>query len=132
MSRLFTLSEAASIALHGLVLIARNEKGLNVQEIAEQTQSSKHHVAKVLQRLVKSGFLGSNRGPGGGFYLLAEPDKINLLDIYEAIEGKILIAECPMDKKICPVGKCIINNITGKMTADFRDYLLGQTLKMFL
>jgi Rrf2 family protein len=132
MSRLFSLSEAASIALHGLVLIAKSKDGLNVTDIAEKIDSSKHHVAKVLQRLVKAGFLSSHRGPGGGFHLKMAPEDIDLLEIYETIEGKIVISQCPMDKPICAFDKCIINNITGKMTSDFKDYLKSQNLKMFL
>ena len=132
MSRLFALSEASSIALHGLVLIAKSKDGLNVVDIAQKIDSSKHHVAKVLQRLVKAGFLTSHRGPGGGFQLKMAPEEIDLLEIYETIEGKINITQCPLDKPICPFDKCIINNITGKMTLEFKDYLKSQTLKMFL
>jgi Rrf2 family protein len=132
MARLFALSEASSIALHGLVLIARSKDGLNVVDIAKSIDSSKHHVAKVLQRLVKAGFLSSHRGPGGGFHLKLAPEEIDLLEIYETIEGKIVISPCPLDKPICPFEKCIINNITGKMTSEFKDYLKNQTLNMFL
>jgi Rrf2 family protein len=132
MARLFSLSEAASIALHGLVLIAKSKESLNVVDIAVRIDSSKHHVAKVLQRLVKAGYLTSRRGPGGGFHLKMSPEDIDLLEIYETIEGEINITECPLDKPVCPFDKCIINNITGKMTSEFKDYLKSQTLKMFL
>ena len=132
MSRLFALSEASAIALHGLVLIAKSKNGLKVVDIAQKIDSSKHHVAKVLQRFVKAGYLTSQRGPGGGFRLKLAPEEIDLLEIYETIEGEINITECPLDKPICPFNKCIINNITGKMTSEFKDYLQSQTLKKFL
>ena len=132
MSRLFALSEASAIALHGLVLIAKSKNGLKVVDIAQKIDSSKHHVAKVLQRFVKAGYLTSHRGPGGGFRLKLAPEEIDLLEIYETIEGEINITECPLDKPICPFNICIINNITGKMTSEFKDYLQSQTLKKFL
>jgi Rrf2 family protein len=132
MSRLFALSEASSIALHGLVLIAKSKVSLNVVDIAQKIDSSKHHVAKVLQRLVKAGFLISHRGPGGGFHLKMAPEEIDLLEIYETIEGKIIISQCPLDKPVCAFDKCIINNISGKMTSEFKDYLKGQTLNLYL
>ena len=70
MSKVVTLSEAASIGLHGMILIAKAENEMvNVLKIAELTGSSKHHVAKVFQRLVKIGLLNSFRGPNGGFSL---------------------------------------------------------------
>jgi Rrf2 family protein len=132
MSRIVSLSEAASIALHGLILIARSEKGMNAQEIADATGSSRHHVAKILQRLAKEGFLTSNRGPSGGFSLRKSPEEINLLELYEAIEGKITVNECAMEKQICAFNKCIFNNLTRKMTEHFVEYMQSNTLKEYI
>lgn len=81
MSRIISLSEASSIAIHSMVLIAASNENLNVLKIAERTGASKHHVAKILQRLVKEGYLGSNRGPSGGFFLKRAADEITLLDV---------------------------------------------------
>jgi len=132
MSKIVSLSEAASIALHGMILIARKKKGMNVTKIAELTSTSKHHVAKVMQRLVKSGYLTSHRGPNGGFELKVPPAEINFLDIYEQIEGKIEINTCPMDKPVCPFDKCILNNVTSKMSKEFREYLSNQTIEQYI
>lgn len=132
MANLFSLSEAASIALHGLILIAKEKGGLNVIKIAERTDTSKHHVAKVMQRLVKAGFLTSQRGPSGGFLLKKDPANITFLEIYENIEGPIEVSDCPMEKQICPFDSCIMNNITTKMTLEFRSFLSNQTVDKYL
>lgn len=132
MSKIVTLSEAASIALHGMILVAKSDKLINVLKLAERTSSSKHHVAKVFQRLVKEQFISSHRGPSGGFSLKKKAEDITLLEIYEAIEGKIEIQECPIEKQICTFDKCILDSITKDMTLQYRDYLKGQTLAMFL
>jgi Rrf2 family protein len=132
MSKIFALSEAGSIAIHSMVLIAQSDEKLNVLKIAERTGSSKHHVAKVLQRLVKDDFLLSNRGPHGGFALKRDADKISLLQIYESIEGHIEINDCPMDNEICPFDKCIMGNVINQMTQNFKDYLDHQKLNDYL
>ena len=132
MAKVFSLSEAASIALHGIILIAQEKGGLNVIKISERTDTSKHHVAKVMQRLVKAGYLTSQRGPSGGFVLRKNPEDINFLEIYEAIEGPIEITKCPMNKHICPFDKCIFNNVTSKMTLEFKTYLSNQTVTNYL
>jgi len=132
MSKIVTLSEAASIALHGIILVAKAKKLINVVQIADAIGSSKHHVAKVFQRLVKDNFIESYRGPSGGFSMKKAPEDITLLEIYESIEGKIEINECPLDKPICPFDKCILNSVTKDMTIQYRDYLKGQTLNMYL
>ncbi len=132
MSKIVSLTEAASIALHGMIIVAKAEKMANVIHIAELTGSSRHHVAKIFQRLVKDNFLESHRGPTGGFTLKRNPAEITLLAIYESIEGKVEISNCPLDKTICPFGKCIMDNVTRKMTIDFKKHLEAHTLADYL
>jgi Rrf2 family protein len=81
-----------------------------------------------MQRLVKEGFLSSNRGPSGGFKLSIEPAGITLLQIYEAIEGQVKVISCPHEKQVCPFGKCILGTVVSRMTQTFRDHLSTQTL----
>lgn len=132
MAHVIQFSEAAFIALHGMVIVAKSKDLINVVKISEQLNSSKHHVAKVMQRLVKDGYLNSHRGPTGGFTLKVAPETITLLELYESIEGKIEIGKCPMDNPVCPFGKCIFNNVTNKLTQEFVDYMKSQTLKDYL
>ncbi len=128
MSKIVHLTEAVSIAFHSMVLVARSNKPLNVLEISEKISSSKHHVAKVMQRLVKAGFVGSLRGPSGGFSLKKNASEIALLSIYEAIEGNLESGECAMEKPVCTFETCIYKNIIEKMTCDFKNYLENQKL----
>lgn len=128
MAKIVSYSEAASIGMHGMVLVARAGETINVQKIADITGSSRHHVAKVMQRLVKEGFLSSNRGPSGGFKLNIEPQNITLLQIYESIEGSVKVIDCPHEKQVCPFEKCLLGTVVSKMTQTFRDHLSTQTL----
>lgn len=132
MAKIFSLSEAASIAIHSMVLIGKSDKMMNVNMIAERTGSSKHHVAKILQRLVKEDYLNSIRGPHGGFSLKRDPAEVNLLEIYETIEGTLTISECPMDNPICPFDKCLLGGIVSDMTSKFRNYLNEHKLEQYL
>lgn len=132
MARVVNLSEAGSIAIHGMVLIGQANSLINVQYIADKTGSSRHHVAKILQRLVKEGFLASLRGPSGGFRLNKAANQITLLEIYQVIEGPIEISRCPMEKHICAFDKCIMSTVAASMTTDFRNYLSQHTLADFI
>lgn len=132
MSKIISLSEAASIGIHGIVLIARSESLMNVQHIADATGSSRHHVAKIMQRLVKDGYLTSSRGPSGGFSLKKPASEINLLQIYESIEGKVENPTCPVDNAICPFDKCLMGGVVNTLTDDFRNYLQSQTIDKYI
>jgi Rrf2 family protein len=130
MSKIFNISEAATIAIHSMGVIARSQHSLNAQQIADLTGFSKNHTAKVLQQLVKYNYLQSTRGPKGGFILRKNPSETSLMDIYKAIEGDIEIDEhnCKMQCERCPFQNCIFGGLNEKFSKEFRDYLIGKSL----
>ncbi len=132
MSKIFALSEASSIAIHSMVLIARSANGINAVKIAEITGFSKNHIAKVLQRLVKVEMLKSVRGPSGGFSLKMDPKEISLLDIYQNIEGPIDVGECPLSYDLCGFDRCLMGSVVSKLTLEFKKFLQAQTLQSYL
>lgn len=132
MARLVQLSEAASLAIHAMVMIAQSPRHVNVNTISERMGSSRNHLAKVLQMLVKHNFLKSVRGPSGGFILSRKPSEITMLEIYEAIEGKIEIHECPLERPICPFNKCLMGGLVKDVTIQFKEYFGDQTLENFI
>lgn len=133
MSSIVKFSEAASIAIHGVILVAKSDKFLNVTKIAEIIGASRHHVAKIMQRLSKNGIIKSMRGPTGGFILTKKPKEISFLELYESIEGKITVDECPfLRQEICTFEKCILNNITPKMTKNFIRYMEKQFISDYI
>jgi len=132
MSSVIALSEAAAIGLHSMALIALSKKVVNVTEIAKKIGSSRHHTAKIMQRLSKRGFLESTRGPSGGFCLKKKPEEISLLDIYEAVEGKITAHSCLASKEKCPFGACLLGDLASKMTAEIWNHLSSKKLSDYL
>jgi Rrf2 family protein len=132
MSKVVTMSEAASLAIHAIVLIASSDKQVNVNKIATATAASKNHLAKVMQRLVKSNLVSSTRGPAGGFVLRKSATEISLYDIYLSVEGPIELAHCPLDRPICPFDKCIMGGIMHKLTNDFKKYLMSEKVSNFI
>ncbi|MEK6643830.1 MAG: Rrf2 family transcriptional regulator [Planctomycetota bacterium] len=85
------LSRAASYGIFATTHIAEKSKDSPVpgQIIAAACSIPPGHLLKVLQQLVKSRILASERGPSGGFSLRRAANKISLLDIIESIEGPI-------------------------------------------
>ena len=117
MKSILNFSEASSIALHGIIIIAKSDSFVNIKKIAEELGSSKHHVAKVMQRLAKAEYIDSFRGPKGGFILKKKPDEISLLEIFELTEGKISVEKCPFGKEHnCNFEKCLLSDISKKIT----------------
>lgn len=111
MKNLINISEASSIAIHSLSLIAMLEVSINATQIATFTGFSKNHLSKVLQILVKQGYLESSRGPKGGFRLKKNAKDITLLEIYELIEGKPSFTLQHSHRSVCPFQVCIYGDI---------------------
>ncbi len=123
MSRLVHISEAASLAIHSLALIASSKVRLNAKKIAEILHVSQNHLAKILQVLAKNEYLVSNRGPGGGFILRKNADKVSMLEIYQLIEGNVDCQFCGITENTCPFITCIFGGKPDKLTNEFVDYL---------
>jgi Rrf2 family protein len=132
MSTIFHLSEAVSLGLHSMVMIAQANELINATIIAEKTCASRNHLAKVLQRLVKQKLVKATRGPAGGYVLNRKPEDISLLEIYESIEGPIETSTCPLDRPTCPFTKCIMGDVVSKVSTEFQNYLKNNTLRDFI
>ena len=80
--------------------------------LAKELGFSYHHFAKVVQRLVRSGLLETERGPKGGIRLARAPRTITLLDVYEAAGGEPLRPHrCLLDPKICAGRACAFGHL---------------------
>jgi Rrf2 family protein len=123
MSRLVHISEAASLAIHSLALIASSKVRLNAKKIAEILHVSQNHLAKILQVLTKNEYLTSNRGPGGGFILKKNADEVSMLEVYQLIEGNVDCQFCGITENTCPFITCIFGGKPDKLTNEFVDYL---------
>jgi Rrf2 family protein len=120
MSKLINISEATTIAIHSIALIGHMDRQLNANEIAKITKFSKNHLAKVLQTLVKQGYLKSMRGPKGGFTLNYAPKDITLLEIFEIFEGKISVDYCAGHIEDCVFNNCIYGDILDDISDEFK------------
>lgn len=128
MSKVVHISEAASLAVHSMALIATNKEMLNVNHIADLTNSSRNHLAKVMQILVKNDYLTSTRGPKGGFILKKDASTIYLLQLYELIEGPIEKQHCGIFTDKCPFTSCVFGNLANRFSEDFIEYLKTTSL----
>ena len=128
MTKVVHISEAASLAVHSMALIATNKEMLNVNHIADLTNSSRNHLAKVMQILVKNDYLTSTRGPKGGFILKKDASTIYLLQLYELMEGPIEKQHCGIFTDKCPFTSCVFGNLANRFSEDFIEYLKTTSL----
>jgi Rrf2 family protein len=91
-------------ALRGLVYIqTQNFEGRRpgIAEVAEQIDAPHFYTAKILQRLVRQGFIESQKGKGGGFYFDAGKPDLTLKQLIIATQGDSIFSGCGFGLKQC-------------------------------
>ena len=78
---------------------------ISTRTAAAEEQVPYQLACKLMQRLNNAKLVTSCMGPKGGFVLGAEPSKINLLEIVEAIQGPVSMNRCVLDKDACSRAK---------------------------
>lgn len=129
MADILKISDATALALHSMVHLAAKPDGQSTTaEIAELFEASRHHLAKVHQRLTKLGLIRSLRGPSGGVSLAKDPTKVTLLEIYEAMEGAMVCTPCLFGKDRCPRTDCVLGTLLPGLARQVRNYFEETTL----
>lgn len=130
MASMLRISQAASLALHTMGLLAgRPDQRVSTREIATALRSSGFHLAKVLQRLTRAGLVESSRGPRGGFRLGPGWEEITLLQVYEAVEGPLHPSPCIAGETVCIRPHCIMGGLTRAVNDLVLEYLRDTKLK---
>ena len=99
------LSKKADYALmamkHLAVKTASAPSSTSAREIAEQYDIPIELMAKVLQRLARSGLLTSHQGTRGGYTLSKPMASISVADIIQAIDGPLTVTDCSTEDEQC-------------------------------
>jgi Rrf2 family protein len=117
MLRLSKKADYALIAMKHLAL--RGDQGSSsAREIAEQYDIPIELLAKVLQRLVRSGLLASHQGTRGGYQLARVPARISVADVIQAIDGPVAVTACSSEEGSCEqYAKCNVRDPLWRLRA---------------
>jgi Rrf2 family protein len=90
------LSKKTKYGIKALTFLARqeNQNPVQIAEIAKAEHISVKFLESILLVLRHSGFLGSKKGKGGGYYLIKDPKDINMATVYRILEGPIALLPC--------------------------------------
>ncbi|MDD5676819.1 MAG: Rrf2 family transcriptional regulator [Kiritimatiellae bacterium] len=129
MATLIKISDAGAMGLHAAVYLAANPEWVcPAGEMASALQVSAAHLVKVLQRLTRAGLVRADRGPNGGYALARPPERVNLRDVLEAIEGRLAPAACLLKHKTCQGRPCILGGLVQAINRQTIEYLTAKTL----
>jgi Rrf2 family protein len=93
MLKLTKKADYGLIALKHLAVSGR-AGAASAKEIADAYGMPLPLLAKILQKLTKTGLLVSLPGSSGGYKLAKRPEKISALEVIHAIDGPIILTTC--------------------------------------
>jgi Rrf2 family protein len=90
------LSKKTKYGIKALTFLAKQEDRtpVAIAVISKSENISLKFLESILLTLRKNGILGSKKGKGGGYYLLKEPNEIQMTSIMRVLEGPIAMVPC--------------------------------------
>jgi Rrf2 family iron-sulfur cluster assembly transcriptional regulator len=102
------LSTQADYAVRAVFELSRHEAGavVHTSDIAAAQRIPSARLAKVIQDLARAGLVRTMRGQQGGVMLARPAADITVRDVYEAVEGPILLCRCRQRVEPCRDDGC--------------------------
>ncbi|MGB5648263.1 RrF2 family transcriptional regulator [Muriicola sp.] len=90
------LSKKTKYGLKALTFLANrpDRKPIAIAEIADHENISQKFLESILLTLRRTGYLGSKKGKGGGYYLIKDPSEIPMTTVMRVLEGPIAMVSC--------------------------------------
>ena len=94
------ISKKTKYALNALVYLARHYKEgpVLIGEIAKKQHIPQKFLEAILLDLKNAGILNSKKGRGGGYYLIKQPEEVNIADVLRLFDGAIALLPCVTHK----------------------------------
>lgn len=130
------ITRATEYAVRAILHMAKQPRGEVVykKDICAEQDVTPAFLTKILQPLIKSGVVASQRGVGGGFYLAKDPAEITLFDIISSQEGPLYINQCLIEDDAClRQPTCPVHGVWSEIRVNFsatlRQYTVAELLR---
>jgi Rrf2 family cysteine metabolism transcriptional repressor len=114
-----------------MVALARNYgRGVTLlRDVSRSEGISEKYLGQIVIPLKAAGLLESHRGSHGGYALALSPEKITVMNVVEAIDGKITPVPCVEDASCCERSSaCAVTGVWKKLRNDIDETLSSFSL----
>jgi len=137
---MIAITRAAEYSLRAtaaLVQFRESDKTATVAEIAVSEAIPESFLRKLLKPLIRADIVRSERGYSGGITLAKHPAEISVLDVIEAVDGKLSLNECVLNPTECGlIARCAIHGLwvetTELLTEHLRNYSLEDIQRKYM
>jgi len=90
------------LALFALRILSERTRPISGADLADAVGTTITYLPQVMSPLVRAGWVASNRGPGGGYKLAPEAERVSVRAVIDATEGSIVTGRCVLRDAPCP------------------------------
>ena len=122
-------------AFRALINLARRygRDVISTKVLAEEEDISYQFACKILQKLQSAKLVRSSMGPKGGYYLSKPPARVSLLEIIEAVQGRVSLNKCLLADDACKrKPNCGVSEKLAELQEYVESFLRDVTLDEFL
>lgn len=126
------LSTRSRYGVRLLIELALNYKSGSMQLnlISKNQNISEKYLGQLVIQLKSAGFINSERGKNGGYFLTRPPGEFNLREIVEKLEGGICLVDCVDDESLCNRADfCVTRDIWRDVSSNISSFLEKITLQ---
>ncbi|MEQ1698930.1 MAG: Rrf2 family transcriptional regulator [Ilumatobacteraceae bacterium] len=95
------VTRRSELAVRSLVVLDAATERLKAPALAAALDATVAFIPQVMGPLVKAGWVQSDPGPAGGYTLDVSLDDVSVLDVVEAVDGKIDDGRCVVAARPC-------------------------------
>ena len=126
------LSTKGRYGLRAAVALATYAKDepVSISTIAAREELSESYLEQLFAKLKKAGLVHSIRGTNGGYQLSRPAEDISVGDVLRALEGNMVIVDCPDSESQCAkYGSCVTKYVWKRINNSINDTMDAITLE---
>ncbi len=125
------INRRTDYAVRVMLALAEHPCGerLSTQSIRETMLVPRAFLERIIAELSKAKLIHTFPGPNGGIQLNKDPETVTLRNIWEAIEGPLLISDCLQSPEKCPLHEnCPVRGCWGRLQKTMQSELEAITI----
>ena len=126
--KLTTKGRYAVTAMLDLALHAE-EGPVSLAEISQRQEISLSYLEQLFSRLRKNGLVTSTRGPGGGYRVARDLDKVAVSEIIGAVNESVDATQYAGKENCHSHGRCLTHDLWEGLSEQIEDFLSGVSLQ---
>ena len=113
----YAVTAMFDIALH------HHEGPVSLSDISERQGISLSYLEQLFTNLRKQGLVNSTRGPGGGYSLAIDSEKIAIADVIDAVDENVDATRCGGSTDCQNHQRCLTHDLWENLSGHIRSYL---------